>query len=176
MRLGVNHALERSYYFLLASGRAKLFLSFPLLLVQDGASSPRTGKEAAGAADPLAGHPPSPRQAGSPRQSGCLQACSRPQHSQAHLCSGTEQRLGPHRPSRTGWDAGVPSCSVQGYGVAMLPQLDPDPLLVRTAQGQGHCHGSVAQWDSSGGPAGPCLGAPMMLQLAALAVLGLFSP
>lgn len=39
-KLGVNHTLERSYYFLFASGRAKLFLSFPLLLVRDGALSP----------------------------------------------------------------------------------------------------------------------------------------
>lgn len=114
--------------------------------------------------------------AGSPGQSGCLQARSRLRHSRAHLRSDTEQRLGPHHPSRTGWDAGVPSCSVQSHGAAMLPWLDPDPLLVRTARGQGYCHGLAARWESGGSPAGPCPGAPVMLQLAALAVSGLFSP
>jgi len=146
MRLGVNHALERSYYFLFASSRAKLFPSFPPLPVQMGASSPLRKQGGCGGHRPACGVP-SVSSAGSPGQSGHLQARSRLQHSQAHLRSGIEQRPGPQHSSHAGWDAGVPSCSVQGYGVAMAPWLDPDPLLVRTAQGRGpwppsHTHSS----------------------------------
>lgn len=78
----------------------------------------------------------------------------------AHLRSSAEQRLGPRCPSPTAWDAGVPSFSVQGYGVATVLWLDLDPLLIRTTRRQGHCHGLVARWESGGGPAGPCLEAP----------------
>lgn len=167
----ITHWRGAIIFYLQVAEPSRFHLSAPSWF-KEGLRPPCTGKEAVGATDPLAGHPSSAQQAAPGRAGTC----------RCGPGSGTVEptsALVPSRdwdPTRTSWDAGVPSCSVQGNGVATLPRLDPDPLLVCRAQGWGHCHGLVAWWENDGVQAGPCPGAPATLQLAALAALGLFSP
>lgn len=166
----ITHWRGAILFYLQVAEPSCFHLSVPSWFKQ-GLRPPCTGKEAVGATDPLAGYPSSAQQVAPGRTGTCRHG----------PCSSTVEptsALVPSRdwgPTRTGWDAGVPSCSVQGDGVATLPRLDPDPLLVCRAQGWGHCHGLVAWWENDGVQAGPCLGAPATLQLAALAALGLSS-